>query len=209
MNEGFVAAWLATMFVILYTTGWQRFVADRVPGRIILLVLAAAAACHAVAVPLGPACSIRGSAAVVVVAAIVSAIHIRSIRYSLLLMMCALATGFVWLWIGYLYATDPVLVLYRPEWDGPLVAGMLSGMLTGKFRAQFSLVALAAAIAPFADRLAPMHAADVVIGGSAGWWDGLLIGLTAARLTGSVKGWIHRSATRLRDGRFGQRGGHS
>ena len=208
MNEGFIAVWLITMLVILYTTGWQKFVADRIGGRTILLVLAAAAAVHSVHVPLGPV-AIRGSAAVVIAAAAVSAIEIRRIRYSFLLLLCALSVGIIWLWIDFMYVSDPVLILFHPEWDGPLAAGMIGGLLTEQFRSQFSLIALSAAIAPFVALTIPSSGAEAVIGGSPGWWDGLMIGLVTARLTGSAKGLIRYTANWVREGRYGQRGGHS
>ena len=48
-----------------------------------------------------------------------------------------------------MYMIDPVFILLKPLWDGPLIAGLFSGLLCERFRTQAAVAVIAAIIAPF------------------------------------------------------------
>ncbi|TYP77783.1 YphA family membrane protein [Paenibacillus methanolicus] len=207
MNGGITAMWLLAMGGILYLTGWQRQVADDVPGWKIVVVLAGIVLLHHYRIPIGwRGIVVYGSAAWAMVCALVALAASRSVTQSLFASLCALLSGTVWLWVRYMYESDPVFVFLRPELDGPVLAGFLAGMLTETIGMHLFVVTAAAAIAPMAAFYLPAAAARIEIG-SLVWWDGMAVSLVGARLTWNVKDGLRAIAKWLGEGRSGERGG--
>ncbi|MFB9329558.1 hypothetical protein ACFFSY_26780 [Paenibacillus aurantiacus] len=207
MNSGITALWLLTMAGILYMTGWQRQVADHTPAWKVTIVLAGIALLHQYRFAIGwRGIDIYGSAAWAIACALVALAASRSLLQSLFALLCALLSGTVWLWVRYMYESDPVFVFLRPELDGPVLAGFLAGMLTETIGMHFFVVTASAAIAPLAALYLPAAVARIEIG-SLAWWDGTAVALVSARLTGNVKAGFRAIAKWLGEGRSGERGG--
>ncbi|MFC4103746.1 YphA family membrane protein [Paenibacillus xanthanilyticus] len=207
MNGGITALWLLAMGGILYVTGWQRQVADGLAGWKVAAVLAGIVLLHHYRIPVGwRGVEVYGSAAWAMGCAFVALAAARSVMQSLFATLCALLSGTVWLWIRYMYESDPVFVFLRPELDGPVLAGFLAGVLTDSVGMHLYVVTAAAAIAPMAALYLPAAAARIEIG-SLAWWDGLAVALVGARLTWNVKDGFRAIAKWLGEGRSGERGG--
>lgn len=208
MNKGYIAIWLLSIGLILYCTGWQRHVAGRISGRSVLMFLCGAVVLHPVIIPVGPDIVLRGSAGWALLAAILAVASVRNAMQTVFVILCTMLAGTVWLWARTMYAMDPVFILMHPTWDGPLMAGLMAGLLTDRFRYHYGIVTLAAAMAEFSS---PAGRHTVVTLGSAAWWDGVAIALIAARMVWNMKTGIRRAARRAADGYWQrrQRGGSS
>ncbi|UVI32372.1 YphA family membrane protein [Paenibacillus spongiae] len=209
MNEGFIAVWLLSIGLILFCTGWQRHVAGRISGRSVLIYLCVAAILHPVFIPVGPDIMLRGSAGWALLTAIIAVVSVRNTMQTVFVILCTMLAGTVWLWIRTMYAMDPVFILMNPKWDGPLMAGLLAGLLTDRFRYHYGIVTLAAAIAEFSSA-AGRHTTVVTLG-SAAWWDGVAIALITARMVWNLKTGFRRGPRRAAEGYWQrrQRGGSS
>ncbi|SEN24340.1 hypothetical protein [Paenibacillus sp. OV219] len=206
MNDGFIAFWLLSMAAILYMTGWKEHVADGVPHRAIVYFILFALLLHYVQLSIGEAAGITGSALLAVTLAAALLIAMRNIGAMLFVLFSALLTGFMWMWMRYIYGIDPVFIVVHPVWDGPLLAGLFAGLLADRFKTQFIITVLAAVLSEGNQLLSPIALSKPLIIGTATWWDGLVIALCAARLTGNVKHWLKEKTLRMLDGR-GERGG--
>lgn len=206
MNDGFIAFWLLSMAAILYMTGWKEHVADGIPHRIIVYFILFALLLHYVQLPLGGSARITGSAALAVIFATILLITMRNVGATLFVLFSAMLTGFMWMWMRYIYSIDPVFIVVSPKWDGPLLAGLFAGLLADRFKTQFILTVLAGLFSVGDQLLSPLAVSKPIIIGTATWWDGLVITLCAARLTGNVKLWLKEKTLRMLEGR-GERGG--
>ncbi|MFC4808471.1 hypothetical protein [Paenibacillus sp. GCM10023250] len=209
MNDGFIAIWLLSMAAILYFTGWERQVADGLPLRVLGPFLGAAGVLHAMSVTVRDQAEMTGSAALAIGTALVLLVSMRKPGAILFTLFSALLTGFMWMWMGYIYSMDPVFVAVHPAWDGPLLAGLFAGLLADRFRSHFVISVLAAVIALGRAYLGPAAHDGLLFIGSSAWWDGLIIALTAARLTSAVKTFIKDKTLGVFDGRSGEQGGSS
>lgn len=208
MNGGITAMWLLTMGGILYVTGWQKQVADQVPAWKALIVLAGIGLLQHERIPIGwKGIELHGSVAWLMVCAVIALAASRSIAQSLFTTLCALLSGTVWLWVRYMYESDPVFVFLRPELDGPVLAGFLAGMLTETIGMHLFVVVIAAAIAPLAALYVPAATGRIEIG-TLVWWDGTAVALVGARLTWNVKVGFRAIARWLGEERSGERGGN-
>ncbi|MCQ6558053.1 YphA family membrane protein [Paenibacillus mendelii] len=207
MNEGYTAIWLLSIGLILYWTGWQRQVAGRITGSSILIYLLGASLLHPVNIPIGFDIALRGSAVWAFAAGFVGVAAVRNAMQTVFVILCAMLAGSVWLWIRYMYVSDPVFILVNPGWDGPLVAGLLAGLLTDRFRYHYAIVIFAATIAVFSGIV--VRHTSIMIGNPA-WWDGAAIGLVVARIAWNVKVGLRYLGGRIAEGHWRrQRGGSS
>ncbi|AZN40700.1 YphA family membrane protein [Paenibacillus albus] len=206
MNDGFIAFWLLSMAVILYMTGWKEHVADGVPRRAIVYFILFALLLHYVQLTIGEDTAITGSAILALTLAAALLIAMRNIGVMLFTLFSALLTGFMWMWMRYIYGMDPVFIVVHPVWDGPLLAGLFAGLLAERFKTQFIIVVLAAVLSEGNHLLSPLGLTKPLVIGTATWWDGLVIALCAARLTGNVKHWLKEKTLRMLESR-GERGG--
>ncbi|REE94257.1 hypothetical protein A8990_10148 [Paenibacillus taihuensis] len=206
MNDGFIAFWLLSMAAILYMTGWKEHVADGVPHRVIVYFVLFALLLHYVQLPIGDSALITGSATIAVTLAVALLIAMRNIGAMLFVLFSALLTGFMWMWMRYIYSIDPVFIVVSPNWDGPLLAGLFAGLLADRFKTQFILAVMAAVFSVGDQLLSPLAVSKPILIGTATWWDGLVIALCAARLTGNVKHWLKEKTLRMMESR-GERGG--
>ena len=94
-----------------------------------------------------------------------------------------------------MYMVDPVFILLKPDlWDGPLIAGLFSGLLFDRFPTQAAVAVIASIIAPFNGVLHAWNGLTdpiIVIGSLAGA-DSLIIAMVVAQLIGNAKGWLRR-----------------
>jgi len=163
VNAGFTTAWVLAVAGILLATGWKRQLLDDVSAPLAVLAAAVLAACG------------FGHTAAPKTAALICACALlrgAGAGERLQAIFGALSAGFVWSWLRKLYAEDPVFIIWDERLDGALAAGVLAAAASGRFRAQFAAVTLAAIAA---DRFAPAPA------GAWGWLDGLTLSLLAAR----------------------------
>ncbi|MBO7744073.1 hypothetical protein I8J29_07705 [Paenibacillus sp. MWE-103] len=209
MNDGFIAIWLLSMAAILYFTGWERQVADGLPLRTLGAFIGATCVLHAMSVTVRGQAEITGSAALAIGSALVLLVIMRKPGAIFFTLFSALLTGFMWMWMGYIYSMDPVFVVVHPAWDGPLLAGLFAGLLADRFRTHFVIAALSAVVALGQAYLGPAAHDGVLFIGSLSWWDGLIIALTAARLTSAVKAFVKEKALGVLDSRSGEQGGSS
>ncbi|WP_219836515.1 hypothetical protein [Paenibacillus sp. R14(2021)] len=209
MNDGFVAIWLFLMAAILFFTGWREQVCGSTSARMIGYFLGGIMLLHVVKLEFGNDWVVTGSAGLAVGTALVLLMATRQMGSILFVLFSSLLTGFMWMWMHYIYSMDPVFIVLHPVWDGPILAGLFAGLLADRFRSQFVIAVLGAVMSVSDYYLGqPSHAETLQIG-SLAWWDGLVIALTAARLTGNVKGWLKRRAMDWMDNRSGEQGGSS
>ncbi|RAP76406.1 hypothetical protein [Paenibacillus montanisoli] len=207
MNDGFVTFWLLSMAFILYVTGWKELVADGVPFRVLGLFLLAALLLQVAELSIGEHVVLTGSAALAIGVALLQLALIGQWGSMFFVFFSSLLTGFMWMWVRYIYGMDPVFYALHPVWDGPLLAGLFAGLLADRFRSQFVIAVLAAVFAQFNQWISPLEASKLMVIGSAAWWDGFIIAMLAARITGNAKNWLKQKAVRFIDDRSGQRGG--
>jgi len=200
LNEGFIACWFAFMLLILYMTGWKEQVADGIPGRVLAVFLLSVIVLHNLRLPLGNDLYIQASLLAAVGAAILAAADCRKPGMVISLLFSCLCTGIIWTWARIMYRADPVFIGLHPLWDGPLLAGIMGGLLVERFRHQFALLVFSALMAFL---FVPVRetAGNVVIG-SPGWWDGLAIAMLTARAVTVVKGFMRGLFQKSRMGRF-------
>lgn len=195
------------MLLILYATGWKQQVADGVSGRALAIFVIAVLILHNIKIPIGTTTDyVQGSVLAAVGAAILSLVSIRQAGQFVYLTLCSLFTGVIWMWVHVMYRADPVFVGIHPLWDGPLIAGLMAGILVERFRHQFTLIVASALISQLVDIIRPPG--GMLIIGSLGWWDGFAIALLSARIVSLVRGFI-RSLLQKGNSRFTQRGGNS
>ncbi|GGD69346.1 YphA family membrane protein [Paenibacillus nasutitermitis] len=200
MNEGFIACWFAFMLLILYMTGWKEQVADGVSRRVLAVFLLAVFVLHDLWLPLGNHLILQASLIAAVGAAILSVADCRNAGLVVSMLLSSLFAGMSWTWARLMYRADPVFIGLHPIWDGPLLAGIIGGLLLERFRHQFTLIVFAALMAFV---LIPVRApgGDMVLG-SWGWWDAFAIALLAARVTTLLKEFMRGLFHKARRGRF-------
>jgi hypothetical protein len=209
LNDGFTALWLGTIGCILYATGWHERGAVPPPHRYLLLFLTAAFLLNALVVPLGPAIRVNGSAALLVAAVFIAAMTLRNGGQAAYLVFCSALAAVMWCSVRYLYKTDPVFIIFHPQWDAPLFAGLIAGLLTDRARMQYVTVTLAASAAPLSDLLLPNGLRGTVVIGNLAWWDGFAVAAITARLIGTARTGVRQSAVNIARLRLRQRGGSS
>jgi hypothetical protein len=167
VNAGYVAGWLLVSAAILFATGWRRQLTDEIPlaGTLIyllgLLVFLNLSQAH----PL----YLYWTGGVIVL--FLYRISPRMKR--LYVLMAAAFVGALWIWFRKLYAVDPIIVLWHPYWDGPIIIGFVAAVLAVGFREQFVIVS------------GSMLVAEWTTGGAASpweWLDAWLLALAASRL---------------------------
>ena len=126
MNDGYIAVWFLTMGLILFMTGWHEQVADQLSRHALSLILMGAFVLQALNIPLSAELSIKGSVVFIFAIAVGSVLSLRHSVLFLFVLVCGVLTGMIWLWIRYMYMIDPVFILMKPLWDGPLIAGLFS-----------------------------------------------------------------------------------
>lgn len=209
MNDGYIAIWFLTIGVILFMTGWHEQVADQLSRRTLTLILMGALVLQAINIPLSEELSIKGSVVFIFAIAVGSVLYLHRLATVLFVMVCGFLTGMIWLWIRYMYMIDPVFILLKPLWDGPLIAGLFSGLLCERFRTQAAVAVIAAIIAPFNDVIHALkgQTEPLIVIGNLAWWDSLMIAMFVARLIGNAKGWLRRKTLHAIDEPSGQREG--
>ena len=167
MNAGYIAGCILVSAAILLATGWRRQLTGEVPlagtlvyiiGLLVLLHLSQQRPHYLYWT--------AGSAALAWLA-----IAPRMKQAYILLSAAFIAA--LWIWFRKLYAIDPVIVLWHPYWDGPIVIGLVAAIAAIGFREQFVIVSGSMAIAEWAFE------------GSAGpweWLDAWALALAASRL---------------------------
>ncbi|SDW31153.1 hypothetical protein [Paenibacillus sp. CF384] len=208
MNDGFIAFWLLSMAFILYVTGWKEQVAEGMSSRMLGLFILGALLLHVAELTVKESVLITGSAALAIAVAFIQLAMLRHFGTVLFVVFSALLTGFMWMWVRYIYGMDPVFIVLNPAWDGPLLAGLFAGLLADRFRSQFVIAVFAAVFSQLDLLISPLVITKLMMIGSPAWWDGLVIALTAARVTGNVKNWVKQKAVRFVEGRTGERGGN-
>ncbi len=167
MNAGYVAGGILVSAAILLATGWRKQLTDEIPlagtlaymiGLLVLLHLSQERPFYlywtAGAAALGW-----------------FAIAPRMKQAYVLLSAAFIAA--LWIWFRKLYAIDPVIVLWHPYWDGPIVIGLVAAIAAIGFREQFVIVSGSMVIAEWA------------FGGAAApweWLDSWALALAASRL---------------------------
>ncbi|SFS81801.1 hypothetical protein [Paenibacillus sp. BC26] len=209
MNDGFIAFWLLSMAFILYATGWKEQVAEGMSSRMLGLFILGALLLHVAELTIRDSILLTGSAALAIAVALFQLARIRHFGSMLFVFFSALLTGFMWMWVRYIYGMDPVFIALNPAWDGPLLAGLFAGLLADRFRSQFVIAVFAAVFSQLDLLISPLVITKQLMLGSPAWWDGLVIALTAARVTGNVKNWLKHKVVRFVEGRAGEeRGGN-
>ncbi len=209
MNDGYIAVWFLTMGLILFMTGWHEQVADQLSRHALSLILMGAFVLQALNIPLSAELSIKGSVVFIFAIAVGSVLSLRRSAPVLFVLVCGVLTGMIWLWIRYMYMIDPVFILMKPLWDGPLIAGLFSGLLCDRFRTQAAVAVIASIIAPFNGVLHAWNGLTdpIIVIGSLAWWDSLIIAIVVARLISNAKGWLRRKTVHAIDEPAGQREG--
>ncbi|BBH21016.1 hypothetical protein Back11_23610 [Paenibacillus baekrokdamisoli] len=208
MNDGYIAIWFMMMGVILYMTGWNELVADQLSRRMLSLFIIGVFTLQFFEIPLSNVLSIKASAVLTIVVALYALFSLRRAGTIMFVGVCSLMIGIIWLWIRSMYIADPVFILLRPAWDGPLIAGLLTGLLCDRLRTQFAAVVIAAVIGSFHLNLHPSIGLQHQIVGALAWWDGIAIALVTARLMGHLKGWLRPKSLRFLEDPFGQKRGN-
>jgi len=207
MIEGFMSVWLLAMAFILYMTGWKKQVSGNVSGRILFIGLVMAAALHLLKIPLPGGLVWHGSALGAFTVSMIALITSRSaVTYASVIVGVALAGG-LWWWFRYIYSIDPVFVVVHPNWDGPIMAGIVASFFAERFRYQFALIITAAIVSELF--LAAATKQYNVMLGSLGWWDHTIAALFITRIVWHMKQMLHIGVRRFGDSFIKTRGGNS
>jgi len=207
MIEGFMSVWLLAMAFILYVTGWEKQVSGHVSGRILCVGLVMTAALHLLKIPLPGGLIWHGSALGALAISVMAVITSRSISiYASVLFGAALAGG-LWWWFRYIYSIDPVFIVVHPDWDGPIMAGIVASFFADRFRDQFALIIFAAIVSELF--LAAATRQYNVLLGSFGWWDDTIAALVITRITWNMKQMLHLGVRRIGESLIKTRGGSS
>lgn len=192
MNDGFIALWLLTIGIILYATGWERQAAEGISRRWLAALLVFMALLQSFEMDLGGGLKMTWSAMLLAGVSIGWAVADWRAMQLAYLIACSLLSGLLWLWIQFMYAADPVFIVLNPEWDGPLSAGLLAGIVVERFRSQQMVIMLAALIAAAGGTALSLSQTTPLTVGSFGWWDGFVVALAAGRMTAGLKSYLRR-----------------
>jgi len=185
MNAGFVALWIAMVFIVLITTGWKEYIIPDMAGKrltlLFVLVLGLLVLSYGWLLPFGSfSVKLQAAAAVLLLTAVYWLASARGAGQLFYLVSCITLLAFIWGTVYKIYSYDPVFVWLDPKWDAPIVCGLLAGILTAKAKEQLSVLLWSAALSEvlFAILQGGGYTAWV---GSWKWWDGFMIALAAAR----------------------------
>ncbi|GEM_PF-593978 len=205
MNNGYWVAIVSIVVTILLLTGWRRLLLGNIPRWIILLFVAGCAASGWLIWEAGEAVVQANVAWLLLWGLVAAAVAAKEPGASYLAFGCVLVV-ILWFWSGRLYAADPAIVLYKPEWDGPLLAGFAAGFLAPRFRDQFAILACAL---PTADLLLSISLSKTIMMGGAAWWDRFVAAAVTARLTAAVLWLIASGCSRASAHLFKNEGGRA
>ncbi|QJC51847.1 hypothetical protein HGI30_10000 [Paenibacillus albicereus] len=196
ISDGFAAAQLSIIGLILLASGWNKEVADGLKARHGAAALAMLVTLAFLWVPLGGRMIGNGAALALVAFAAWTLLRAISASDRLYLLGCAFLLGFLLIWLDSLFLASPQLVLVRSGWDSAWIGGMLAAVLS--LRARYQLVILAGAailvsLYPLLDASGP----GPIVVGDAAWWDRLALSAAACRVSTLTIGALARPLARL------------
>ena len=209
MISGYWSALFLLVTSILLATGWKPLIAPDVkPGALAALCLVWTGM---FALPLWWSPPGAERLDIHAAAVLIAAIGVRELWRTeeegsrIYLLFCAVMLGALWGSLRILYARDPMMHLFDPGLDAPIICGLLGGALASAVRQQFGLVAAGA----FAGELWAGWKQEAVVSahvGSAEWRDGVCVAIAFAALSAAAGKGL-RSMARKRTGRLQERGG--
>ncbi|MFC4777542.1 hypothetical protein ACFO9Q_12160 [Paenibacillus sp. GCM10023252] len=212
MNTGYLSLWILIIAVILIVTGWR----EQVVGHSKLWLVAAAAGFslmlqHEVVTIQSGLHGIINIHLSIIGVLIVVAAAARGTRQAASLLLCvvsSLLVGIIWGSVRIMYSYDPVLYVFHPTWDGPLIGGLLTAAFTTKVPNQAAIIG-AGALA--ADALAIIWLPDgnPYTIGHLSWWDTCILAYATARAASAGGRLVSIAAVRLRTSLTNNRGGQS
>lgn len=200
ISDGFAAAQVALIGLILLASGWNKEAAGGLKARHGAAALAVLCALSPIWIPLGSKLVVNGAAIALVLFALWTLQrHIRA-SDRLYLLGCAFLLGFLLIWLDSLFLAAPQLVLARSGWDAALIGGPLAALLSLRAPAQLVILTGAATLVSLYPLLADSWQGPVAVGDAAGW-DRLALAAAACRLSSLAIAAAARQLARLLAGR--------
>ncbi|MCR2803034.1 YphA family membrane protein [Paenibacillus soyae] len=192
MIPGYVCALLLLIVSILWATGWKAAFAPRVSTSWTIAVLGIIAILLMFPLwitPIARLAEIKIHAAVCVLLLCGSGSFWRRPAHGqrLYILSCAIMLAIVWGSARSLYSHESMFYFVHPDWDAPLLSGILCGAFTSDIRHQFSIVVWGAAVSEAVQWfLMERGTSPLYLIGEWAWWDGVAVALCAAVLFTAV-----------------------
>ncbi|GGF87780.1 YphA family membrane protein [Paenibacillus abyssi] len=209
MNAGYVSLWLLLVVLILNATGWKRVITDDLSWLVILLFAGGWMILSPFHLQIVPYFIVEWTMIWLLFWAVLVIYAHRDRYHATFLLFGAGLITVIWFWIRKMYIMDPVFVFIHPNWDAPFVSGLFAGIMSGRFKDQYAMLALSAG---FGEVMVQYIVADGSKLGHIGdgmWWDRWLCALLIARIVGGLAAILIRLRAKLRWGGLHDRGGHS
>ncbi len=185
MNPGYISLWFFTSLAVLMLTGWREIILPDVSRRVIAWLSLVLIGLFLVPIwwtPFSMQYPLHISAAVAVcmLACVIGLLGgTEEISYKGYLLLCVLMVALVWGMVRKIYHYDPVLFMLHPQWDAPLLSGLLCGAFTARMKHQLSILAWGAVLGEGITVWLKLHQQEVWVG-SLSWWDSFSISAAAA-----------------------------
>lgn len=202
MIPGYVCALLLLIISILWATGWKTAIAPAVSTRWTLVVagiIALPLMFPTWIMPPTRYTEIKIHVAVcMLLICTATSVWRRQDGQRFYILSCVLMLAIVWGSARSLYSHESMFYFLHPDWDAPLLGGLLCGAFTSDVRHQFAIVAWGAALSEVVQNILADGSAVQLIGTWA-WWDGVAVALCAAVLftivTSTLRRWMVKLGT--------------
>ncbi|MFS0722670.1 hypothetical protein [Paenibacillus sp. 1P07SE] len=206
MNAGVLTVWAITVILILLSTGWRNALFGEITRSRLLVLAGGLVFSLPFALPITEGLSIHLSVLWLI---IWSATTIRlplQTGTMIVLVGGSVVAALGWYGLERLYRVDPVFFILHPAWDGIVLIGLFTGLLTWRFEEQLVIVAFSLLAAETA-RLLSVNGPGSGLLGSWAWWDSLLAAATVAKLTGTGVRLLWFMRSQWQTGKFQDEGG--
>nr|WP_156889583.1 hypothetical protein [Paenibacillus harenae] len=97
------------------------------------------------------------------------------------LVLCTLMIAVIWGFVRKIYSFDPVFYWLGPNWDAPMLGGLLCGAFSASSKHQYAMIIWGAVLGECLNAMLQSHGYTAFVG-SLSWWDGFWIAIATARL---------------------------
>ncbi|MEK3881473.1 hypothetical protein [Paenibacillus sp. PL2-23] len=201
MISGYVCAIVIIIVSILWVTGWRETIAPNVSTREVLFC-AGLLALAAMPLPLWfsplpsmPDVQLHASASLLLLGGLFVISRKGFEGYRSYIGSCAIMVGMVWGSVRGLYAHETMFYVFHPDWDAPLLGGLLCGAFASERKQQFVIVTWGGALSAVVQRL--LEGSGLASIGAWPWWDGVAAALSAAVTFTIVSRAIRRCLVKL------------
>jgi hypothetical protein len=97
------------------------------------------------------------------------------------LLLCAVMIAVIWGFVRKIYSYDPVFYWLGPNWDAPMLGGLLCGAFSSSAKHQYGMIIWGAVLGECLNAILQSSGYTAYIG-SLSWWDSFWIAIATARL---------------------------